>query len=356
MRIAIDIREACKSKPTGKGIWTRGCVSELLKHKQNTYILLTHSQHVPNEWKEYENVEIHSLPEGILWHIHAARHLLLHKPDMYLSTTSFIVPWLIQRSVPYTLITHDLIAFLKEPHNRKAKCIERLLLGSVVKKARAICCISEHTKKDLCSRFPKISEDAVSVIHAGCTFTDVDANAGKQKTIFYISTLCPRKNQLRLMEAYAKLPSGLREEYTLVLAGGRGWGDKEIVDVAKHTPGVEWIGYISDDEYRKYLESCCVFAYPSLYEGLGIPVLDALQHGIPVLTSKGSSMEEIVGSAAVLTDPKHIGKISEDLEMLLSDTTLRATLAEKGKQRSVEFSWEKTANLLLESIEKALRS
>jgi len=170
------------------------------------------------------------------------------------------------------------------------------------------------------------------------------------KTILCVATLCPRKNQLRLIEAFKLLPEKLRSTSRLILAGGRGWFDQPIVDAAASTENVQWLDYVSDEEYERLLSTCTVFAYPSLKEGFGIPALDALQRGVPVLTSDRSSLPEVAGSAALYVDPESVESIAQCLEILLTNDMMRGMLAEAGPVQATKFSWKRTVDLFLEVL------
>ena len=148
------------------------------------------------------------------------------------------------------------------------------------------------------------------------------------------------------------LPEKVRENTKLILVGPRGWHDGDIVSLAKKTPNVQWRGYVSDIERTKLLQEATVFAYPSLAEGFGLPVLDALSLGTPTLTSNVSSLPEVAGDAALLVNPENTEDIARGLERLLTDETLRTQLKEKGPKQSEKFSWERTVDLMMEAIKK----
>ena len=347
MNIAIDVREALKPKITGKGAWVRGCVTELIK-RDHEFTLLSAGE-VPEAWKK-PNVTIVVLPHGAIWHFKAASFLKKHKPDLYLSPTSFIVPSLLGKKVPYTPVIHDLIAFRREPHDWKATLIEQMLMKRTLANAKHIYCISKATKKDLLTKFPHVRSNSVSIVYAGPIQNNVKLNIPDGKTILCVGTLCPRKNQLRLIHAYNKIPINLRKKYSLILVGGRGWHDKEIVELAEQSDGVDWKKHIPDIDYLHLLSTCTVLAFPSLYEGFGLQVLDALQRGIPVLTSNRGSLSEIAGTAAILKDPEDENSIAEGLTTLLTDKNLQNKLRSMGPLQANKFSWAKTVDLILEVI------
>ncbi|MBM3231411.1 glycosyltransferase family 4 protein [Candidatus Peregrinibacteria bacterium] len=346
MRIVVDAREAFGTKKTGKGQWVSGLISALRAKGTEMTLLVDSSCH---------EADVVRLPSGAQWHTAAVRYLRNSREQCcYLSTTSFIVPALLPRSIPVVQIVHDLIAFHQGRHDLKAKVLERMLFPRVAKSCRHFCAISEATKKDLCTMFPAIDPSRVSVVYAGPMEQNPSPNQPDSETILCVGTLCPRKNQLRLIRAYASLPSSLRERYKLLIAGNRGWSDSEIVRMAKNTKGVQWIGYVSDDRYKELLASCTIFALPSLYEGFGMQILDALQRGIPVLTSDRGSLKEVAGDAAVLVDPESDRSIASGLVAILEDEDVRQELAKRGPVQAGKFSWKRTADLVLSAVESAV--
>jgi glycosyltransferase involved in cell wall biosynthesis len=277
-----------------------------------------------------------------------------HAPLLYFSPTSYIVPFLMGRSVPVIPLVHDLIAFRKEPHDRKAQWIERWTLRRVLSVAHHICAISTATKNDLLARYPSLKPEDITVLYAGPFTASPPPNHPDGKTILCIGTLCPRKNQLRLIRAFARLPPDLRRTHALVLAGGRGWHDAEIVRLAERTPGVTWLGYVQDDAYEELLSRCTVLAFPSLYEGFGMPVLDALQRGIPVLTTDRGSLPEVAGNAAIFVDPEDEESITRGLLTLLTDGGIRGRLRAEGPLQARQFTWKRTVDLFLTALQPLL--
>lgn len=348
MHIAIDIREACREHPTGKGVWIIGCLTELLL-TTDTYSLLTDAP-LPREWETLPNVRVVRLRHGCLWHLRCARWLRHTQPDWYLSPTSCLVPALVGRTVRTAIVVHDLIAFRAEPHAWKPRMLERLFLPRAVGCAGAVLCASHATRHDLLARFAHVRGERCIAVHAGPATSAPRANTPDNRTIACIATLCPRKNQLRLIEAYALLPDSLRSQFRLVLAGGRGWQDAGILRMAERTAGVEWRGYVSSDAYDALLAACTVFAYPSLYEGFGLPVLDALQRGAAVLTSSRGSLGEVAGDAALLVDPEDAQSIAHGLEQLLTDTALRDALRARAPLHAARYTWKRTASLVRDAL------
>ncbi len=278
-------------------------------------------------------------------------------PDIaaYVSPTSYLVPFLLPRRVPCVPVVHDLIAFRHEPHERKAQLIERLTLGRVVRRAAGVLTVSEATKADLLARYPFLDPTCVTPVFAGPMCEQVPLSEPDGRTILCVATLCPRKNQERLLRAYASLPDALRLRFRLLLVGARGWDDDGIIRLARTTSGAEWRDYVPDEEYQSLLATCTVFALPSLYEGFGMQVLDGLQRGIPVLTSDRGSLREVAGDAACTVDPQSVESIAEGLTGLLESAEARDALRRAGPPAAARFSWDRTANLAWDAIRRAAK-
>ncbi|MFA7681593.1 MAG: glycosyltransferase family 1 protein [Candidatus Peribacteraceae bacterium] len=348
-KLYVDAREACVLQRTGKGQWARGFIEELLK-RDIPVTLLTHTN-IPREWYIPPERVLH-LPFGWRWHVSALR--VLRRVDiscaLYVSPTSFIVPSFLPRNFPFIPIIHDLIAFRPEPHDWHARMIERLLLPRIVRRAQHICTASAHTRDDLLARYPFLEPTRVTPIFAGPMQKSPPLNTGDRNIVLCVGTLCPRKNQLRLIQAYSSLPETLRSQYQLVLVGGRGWHDTEILRAVKTTPGVQWKDYAGDDEYTELLTHCTLLALPSLYEGFGLQVLDALQRGVPLLTSQCGSLPEVTGSVTCAVDPYDVASIAQGLTALLTDAALRNRLQREGPEQAAQFSWKRTVDLFLSSV------
>lgn len=353
MHIAIDVREACRAQKAGKGQWVAGFVTGLLTRGQE--LTLCTDAVLPAAWQKViqkaSRIHVHNDPSsGLRWHWNTAQFLLNNPSiDVYVSPTSYIVPFLLGSKKKVVPVVHDLIVFRHEPHDRRATLIEWLTLGRCIRHAHAICTVSATTKQDLLARFFTLDPRRVVPVFAAA----MGEPFKKEKTdgsILCIATLCPRKNQKRLMEAYAALPNDLKEQHRLILVGSRGWHDAEIVKRATSTPGIEWKSYLSDEECRALMSRAMVFAFPSLYEGFGLPILDAMRAGVPVLTSDVGSMKEVAGDAAVLVDPTNTESIRDGLVTLLTNETIRADMAARGTKRAQEFSWKKTVDRFLNAV------
>lgn len=350
MHFAIDVREACRTQRTGKGQWVYGFVNELCTRNCD-FTLLTDAPPPPH-WVEAAR-EVRVFPSGIRWHLRAARFLRNNPAvDFYLSPTSFIVPCLLGSKANVIPVIHDLIAFRDDPHAVKAKYIERLTLRRTLRTSRHVVAISNATKQDLLQQYSFLQSDAITVVYAGPLRQQMKTNQSDNTTILCPATLCPRKNQKRLIQAYRLLPEPLRQQYQLLLVGARGWHDQDIIHLAEETPGVTWLNYVTDEKYESLLQTSHVLALPSLYEGFGMQVLDALQSGLPVLTTERGSLHEVVGNCAVLVQPEIVEDIARGLIEILTKTDVRQRLHEQGPAQAAQFTWQKSVDTFLQATAK----
>ncbi len=165
--------------------------------------------------------------------------------------------------------------------------------------------------------------------------------------ILAVGTLEPRKNLSRLIEAYRGLDLSERRQCSLVIAGGGGWKQDDLAERFGELEGLRWLGRVNDDDLVLLYNRATLFAYPSLAEGFGLPIVEAMSCGTPVLTSDRSAMAEVAGEAAVLVDPTDTESIRRGLSRLLRDEELRHELATHGLAHAGSFSWHRTAEEVL---------
>lgn len=230
-----------------------------------------------------------------------------------------------------------------------------------VKKAAKVITISSTSKDDIINTYG-ISASRVDVVHPGIKGKN-DMNNSKiiiekyginREFILFVGTLQPRKNIVRLVEAFSKIPNPLRK-MDLIVVGKKGWMYDEILSAPSkfHVEDrVKFLEFVSDDELEKFYKNALCFVLPSLYEGFGLPILEAMKNGCPVITSKISSMPEAGGDAAIYIDPENIDEISKAIEQVISNEKLRKEMIEKGYKHIKKFSWEKSAKKVLEVLEE----
>ena len=175
--------------------------------------------------------------------------------------------------------------------------------------------------------------------------------------ILFVSTLEPRKNVVRLIKAFDQLKTERQIDHQLVLVGRKGWQFEPIFEAIAASPWrhhIRHLDYLSDAEVAYCYENADVFAYPSLYEGFGLPVLEAMTLGCPVVTSNTSSLPEVAGDAALMVDPTSVEELAEALGRVIGDRTLRQTMIELGQQQAAQFSWTRTAKSTLAAYRSLL--
>lgn len=241
---------------------------------------------------------------------------------------------------------------------------QRMYFRYAVKAARKIITISESSKKDIC-RFLDVDGEKVTVIPLA---SDIALNKDQDgavmdalrakfalegRFILYVGAVHPRKNIFRLIEAFGTVVSS-GQPHSLVIAGSIRWGSSQLSPekIRRQYGGrVIFTGGMGDKELASLYSNCDVFVYPSVYEGFGLPVLEAMSLGAPVVTSRVSSMPEVAGDAALFVDPYDTGNIAAAIMKILESPDLAEDLRKKGFARASRFSWETTASKVLEVLE-----
>lgn len=219
---------------------------------------------------------------------------------------------------------------------------------------------SHFTKREIIER-TGMTPSSITVIYHGINhdvfYPRLEAFKPTQKYILAVGSIEPRKNLRNLMLAYKALEKILRDEYHLILVGAQGWNNDEIVDEIKSlSQWVHYSGFVSDEELAKLYTNATLFVYPSIYEGFGIPPLEAMACGCPVIASNASTLPEVCGDAAIYVDPMNIHIIKETIMQVLNDADLQRDQIAKGLEHAKKFSWEKSAQEHLDVFEKVLHS
>ncbi len=272
-------------------------------------------------------------------------HLISHrKPDVFFSPAHF-VPRIGKFKSVVTI--HDL-SYFYYPNEFLKKDLYKLSRWSKysVKKAQKVIAVSENTKKDLV-KFYDVNPQKITVIYNG--FEKVIKKSKKidikKPYMLYVGTLQPRKNIGLLISAFDEFVKK-HPSFNLVITGKKGWLYEDIFDQVKkleHKNKIQFTGYVSDEELVYLYQNAFCFVLPSLYEGFGIPVLEAMNYGCPVISSNSSSLPEVGGDACLYFNPEKENELLEQLNLLVNDKQLRQELVKKGKERVKLFSWQKSA-------------
>ncbi len=241
---------------------------------------------------------------------------------------------------PLVVTVHDLAVF-RHPgaFNLWSRRYGPLVVPRVIRSARLVIAVSEFTKRELVELLGVVPEKIRVVPNAvDDTFAPGGA-AAEGEYVLAVGTIEPRKNLPRLAEATQRVGIELR------VVGGRGWGDVDVVG-----DGVQWLGDVADEELARLYRGARCFAYPSLYEGFGIPVLEAMASGTPVVTACGGATEEVADGAAVLVDPLDPGEIAAGIERALAD---REELTRRGLEHVRRYRWRSVAEATVEVYREA---
>lgn len=288
---------------------------------------------------------LHALLPRILDHV---------QPDLC-HYTNFLAPVFERR--PYVVTIHDMgLEVLRDAHPLAKRFYTKRLVPHVARKARLIITNSQYSKWAIIKHLG-IPEDRIRVtpLAASPEFQPVPSPPLTGNPYFlYVGNLEPRKNLERLIEAFARMPG---KEHDLVIVGNR-WYRGAAAEQKAHSLGlngrVKFLGYVPRADLPGLFSGATAFVYPSLLEGFGLPVVEAMACGTPVITSNNSSMKEVAGKAALLVDPRNVDEIEEALITIADDARLRADLSRKGLARAAEFSWAKTADLTLDAYREAV--
>jgi glycosyltransferase involved in cell wall biosynthesis len=348
-RIGVDARAAAEV-PAGRGRYVREIVRALAGSGADMRLYARTAWELPgSRWR------LIGTPDP-LWGAHAAL-AASRECDVLLASNSYLMAIASKPTVP---VVFDMFGF-ERAHGLPASALaERLTLPIAVRRAAGFICISDATRAELEWRFPATRGRTVTIpLGAGRPFFGASPGGVPAKHgihspyVLGVGTLEPRKNLTRLVEAFVSLPRDVRGDCRLVLAGGRGWSNERFDSlVRRHADDVLLLGFVPDEDLPGLYAGATVFAYPSLAEGFGLPVAEAMAAGTAVLTSDRSSLPEVAGDAALLVEPEDIAAIAAGLERLLADGELREQLAERGRRRADSLTWERAAGAVLAYLER----
>ncbi|MEM7130061.1 MAG: glycosyltransferase family 1 protein [Chloroflexota bacterium] len=307
------------------------------------------------------HAEIAHLPGSPIWtHRFLGASIRQNPPDV-LFIPAHVLPLMLPGLLPPSVVTvHDL-GYRHYPGSRSR--LERWHLDWSTKwscyVANHVIAISQSTASDL-HRFYEVPKEKMSVIHEGLPIQVSGGPKSNNRRFdlprpygLFVGTLQPRKNLLRLLQAYAQLCKSERPEWDLVLVGAKGWLSAEIESMAAElTDAVHMLGYVDDSIMPALFKGARFFAFPSLFEGFGLPILEANHYGVPVMTANNSSLPEVAGDAALLVDPLNVDEIASAMLRLSEDEALRQKLIAAGYENVKRFSWEKAAQETLAVLEK----
>jgi glycosyltransferase involved in cell wall biosynthesis len=369
MRIAFDGTTLTPGR-TGVGYYTEHLLQHLAHEVAETgdEIVVVSNKPIDTQLPLPPHVRVHGghhFPIRIGWmQLRATRALEALQPDVA-HFTNGMMPY--GSRVATVVTVHDMsLRLYPRCHPIRRLLLNRPLMHVAIRQASSIVTVSESTRRDLV-RLHGVPSDRVSVVHEAASpvfrpivdrarLDAVRARYGlPSRFILYVGTIEPRKNLLRLMTAFAAARrAGIPQQ--LVCVGPYGWSSRDLsghIEQLGIRDAVHFTGYLPFDDLPAIYNLGDFFVFPSLYEGFGLPVVEAMASGLPVLTSKTSSLGEIAGGAAVTIDPTDAEAMADAIRRLATDADLRRAASERGLRRARDFSWEQTAREMLAVYHRA---
>jgi glycosyltransferase involved in cell wall biosynthesis len=361
-------------KRTGVNNYLYNLIRNMIKNGKGSEISLIHYERSSNSIYTQVKADI-IIPDmpfkltsalGIPRAVNNADIDLLHIPVHWYNQ---ITPYFLNRNIKKVITIHDLTPILfPEMHTRDTNITWERSLKLIKNRTDIIISDSISTKND-CIKLLNIPEKRIRVIPLAADerYTPIknkeliiqemmnEYNI-KYPFILFVGTLEKRKNVPTLIKAFYKLKKS-KLEHKLVIVGGKGWKYSQIFDLIeelKLQKDVIFTDYVSDEDLVKLYNTADLFVYPSLYEGFGLPPLEAMACGCPVITSNTSSLPEVVGDAGIMIDPNDINSLTESMHKILTNKEIREDMSRKSLERAEMFSWKKTANETWNVYEDAL--
>jgi len=344
----------------GSGEFSFRLISEFSKDTNNKYIIYLPKAPTSDMPQETENFRYSVFTTKKLWTMTGLSKRLYadkEKIDVFLSPTHYLPLF-----VPCPSVVSILdVSYLHFPKLFKKKDLYQLKIwgGYSIRKSSAVITISESSRSDIIRAYG-LSPNKVTVAYPGLVerekedkpMDELDKKYGvKGKYILFVGTLQPRKNIKRLIEAFSKLKD---KDVDLVVVGKKGWMYDEIINSPSEFGvgnRVKFLDSVEDENLPTFYKNAIFFILPSLYEGFGLPVLEAMEYGCPVITSNVSSLPEAGGDAVLYVNPEDVKDITEKMQKLLQDDSLRKELVAKGREQVKKFSWKKTAEQTIKVLE-----
>ncbi|MEO0117361.1 MAG: glycosyltransferase family 1 protein [candidate division WOR-3 bacterium] len=304
------------------------------------------------------------LPGSFWFQTEGKRFIQKDKIDVFFGSCD-ILPLGLSKEVKKVLVVHDLIFVLyPETMANYNRFVHKLFFAKSIRASDAIIAVSQATKMDIVRHF-QVESKKIFVIHEGVK--EIFFSPEKEKIlnlrhrygllkpyILNVGTLEPKKNHIILLKAFKKL----KVDWDLVIIGKKGWKSESFFSTLKElklSERVKILGYLPAEDLPLFYAGAEIFVFPSLYEGFGLPVLEAMACGTPVICSNVSSLPEIGGDAVLYFNPHSVEELVSQIERLIGDSELREKLKERGIERAKKFSWQKTAEETIKVLKGALK-
>jgi len=374
MIVAVNTRLLLKDKLEGIGYFTREVLTILTQNHPEHQFYFFFDRPYSEDFVFNDNVYplVISPPtrHPLLWKywydIKVPLALKKIKADVFVSPDGFSS---LTSGVRQCLVIHDL-GFLHQPDSYKKSHYRyyKYFTPKFIKKAKTIATVSEFSKNDIIKQY-KTDAKKIQVVYNGvkdvfhpASFDEQLSSKAKytggKEFFLYVGAIQPRKNLVNLLKAFSIFKKRQKSEWKLVLAGKLGWRKDEFRQLLKsyrYKHDVVLTGYVQEKELVELVGASYAMIYPSFFEGFGVPLLEGMKSHVPVLTSAGTSMQEIGEDAALYFNPKVHTDIADKLMLIYKDENLRQSLIEKGKIVAQKYTWKRSADLLWQSIMEATK-
>src|SRR4051812_19279794 len=373
MRIGVNTRLLLKGKLEGIGWFTYQTLERIVRdHPEHEFIFFFDRPYdpmfvfAPNVTPVVVHPQARHPVLFYMWFEWSIPYMLRkYKADLFLSPDSYMS---LRTKVPTCLVIHDL-AFEHYPEHfvLSHRLYWRHYSPLFARKATRIATVSTFSKEDISKRY-RVPSSNIDVVYNGAhkeyhplDFSEREAVKAKYaegcEYFVFAGALHPRKNVVNLLKAFVAFKKRQRSNMKLVIVGRYAWKYEEVElmrDTMPFKEDVKWVGYMNVDELSQVMGGAYALVYASLFEGFGIPILEALQCNVPAIVSKTSSMPEVAGDAALLVDPNDPEDIADKMHLLYKDEKLRAKLIANGQEQIKKFSWNKSAEKLWECMMKCV--
>jgi glycosyltransferase involved in cell wall biosynthesis len=367
MLIGIDASRTTVTRRTGTERYALEITKALIDAAPNDRFFLYFNQPPePDLLPRTDRVRWRVIPSPRLWtHARLSAELARRPPDV-LFVPAHSLPLLHPSASVVTV--HDLgYLFFPDEHTRTSRLARDLANRWSASQALRTIAVSAATRDDLVGRY-RVPRGRIDVVHHGhdpsfrpvedpARLESVTARYGLDAPYFlFVGTLQPRKNYERLLSAFDQFSSRSRSTHLLALVGSAGWQVARLERALARNGArdrIRRLGYVPDADLPALLSGAVALTLPSLYEGFGLPALEAMASGTPVLASNTSSLPEVVGNAGLLVDPLDVGALADALRRLATDGELRRELARRGLRRAARFTWQRAADETLAVLRKA---
>jgi len=352
MLIGVDASRAARARRTGIESYAFHLIAALLRRSGPFRYRLYVDRRLPRDFPTSPHAEERLLTFPRLWtHLRLSAEIVRHPPDL-LFVPSHVIPLVCP--VPAIATVHDIgYLWYREAYSPLSWILLHLGTRQNIRAARYIIADSHATARDLVVHFG-VAPERIRVAHlGGPSVREITPDPAvrvryslPERYFLFVGTLQPRKNIGRLLEAFAQATGPADRQVGLVLAGQPGVGASALraraaaLGIAER---VRWLGYVAAEHLPSLYAGATAFVFPSLYEGFGMPVLEAMAWGTPVIAANTSSLPEVVGPAGLLIDPCDVDGLARAMRRLLDDRALRDRLIAAGRERAQQFSWDRCA-------------